>query len=262
MDGFESAYLKLDRASALNESVQKATSDWSDSLDLTMSAATEPSTKGEGFDVVVRLHGIKPVPASLSIELDECLHHIRSSLDHAVWQLVKDHGGALDRQAFPIFEKSPPPKQMAVYIAGLPDKTVEVIKAIQPYNGPKGPKASKLWWVHKLDIAAKHQSVVPLASGVSQVHIRIPDDDIGGKKIYLPQFAATDSDSATLVRVRGVRQDYVPLPPEEWTGYGEERRLVLFFPALDAPKIPPPLKELTDWIYYVRRTIARLEQER
>jgi len=100
MDGFHSAAMKADRAEAALRQALALEAQWRSGVSLDMAATVEPSA--HGFDAVVRLRNVPPVPHDIVLLLDDFFHHARSALDHVIWQLVIDAGTMPKKQQFPI----------------------------------------------------------------------------------------------------------------------------------------------------------------
>jgi hypothetical protein len=103
----------------------------------------------------------------------EIAHHLRSSLDHLIWQLIIANTGkeGSTRSEFPIFLQ--PPKgakgeqQFAKKIQGVRIDAAKAISIMQPYNDPE-PHLNPLWLVHDLDRIDKHRL---LLSTVAVAHL-------------------------------------------------------------------------------------------
>lgn len=214
MDGFRSAQLKLERARRICEVVLAAARDWSQTQSPKLVASTEPSDDGAGYDVVVRLYGVT-APDSLVLDIDDLLHHARSALDHVIWQFAIDAGLALKNQAFPVFEAPPDVRQWDRYVGGLPDPILDLVTAVQPFNRPATDR-SLLWILHRLDIHAKHRSIVPTAAAVERVGFSTPKD-ISPTHFSLQYVTGMGAvDGAPILRATGVPEDYLPPEAAAW----------------------------------------------
>lgn len=111
-----------------------------------------------------------PLPPDLAIISGDCIHNLRSALDHLVWQLVLANGRKPEemRTAFPVwrseadFESGRPGDAK-----GISKEALNVLYGLKPYKGGN----DALWRVHKLDIVDKHRLVLALASGHQEVII-------------------------------------------------------------------------------------------
>jgi hypothetical protein len=101
----------------------------------------------------------------------EIIHHLRSSLDHVVWQLSSEmaHSSIPDRIEFPIFKERPvgegPLSRYNRKIEGIPKSNIgalALIKSVQPYNGAH-PLDDPLWIIHDMDRIDKHREIIVVA---------------------------------------------------------------------------------------------------
>lgn len=108
------------------------------------------------------------LPTELAIISGDCIHNLRSALDHLIWQLVLANGGKPEdlRTAFPVwrsqadFESGRPGDA-----TGISDEALDVLYGLKPYKGGN----DALWRLHKLDIVDKHRLVLAVATGYQQV---------------------------------------------------------------------------------------------
>jgi hypothetical protein len=98
--------------------------------------------------------------------MGDCLHNLRSSLDHLAWQLVLADGGTpTTRTDFPIFkceglfrEHKKSKKAPTGVVGGVSQQAAALIESLQPYNRTDGsPEEHPLWVVHHLNIIDKHR---------------------------------------------------------------------------------------------------------
>lgn len=113
-------------------------------------------------------HKRRPIPPRFSILAGEIIHHLRSCLDHIVWQfsnaaLRETHK---DRKffEFPILEEEPSPSNVFTkYDRKIQlitkDAVRSLIKHCQPYRRTN-PKESALLAIHNLDIVDKHKEFI------------------------------------------------------------------------------------------------------
>ena len=102
-------------------------------------------------------------PERFSIISGEVVHHLRSCLDHLVWQLVLAH----DKEApgdwleFPIFwdlEKYPAGARSK--IKGISPEAADLIERLQPYHAVGAEKDHPLLVLHDLDVIDKHRLLI------------------------------------------------------------------------------------------------------
>lgn len=115
-------------------------------------------------------HKDRPVPLSFGVLAGEIIHHLRSILDHIVWQF----SDPIYRQThmkwieFPILETRPAPKELFTRyerkIKGITKPLIRnLIEDLQPYNS-RDPIDSLLLIIHNYDIIDKHRELVVVAS--------------------------------------------------------------------------------------------------
>jgi hypothetical protein len=115
-----------------------------------------------------------PVPPRFAVLVGEVAHHLRSSLDHLVWQLVCHESGEerTTSTEFPIFKNRPvAAKQVARFeqkIRGVNPRVADRIKAIQPYQQAE-PEEDPLWLVYELDRIDKQRLLIATVAKV-QLH--------------------------------------------------------------------------------------------
>lgn len=258
MDGFVSAGAKLDRADRLVSDIESSADAWSRSAPLTMGWKTEPR---EGLPVLHVFLADVPAPApDLLLKLDECLHHLRTALDHAVWQLVLDSGGLPATQvSFPVL-RAPDGKRMSGSTAGISSAARDFIRSVQPYTREGGYRTSTLWVLHHLDIVAKHRSVVPIGGISHRIEFLLPDRHIEGKTVEIGGIGdRLHSREVPILRIVGISSDYVPpalatwitpTAPELWMPPTEDN---------DAFALLPHLHTTARW---VRKIVGALSQFR
>ena len=108
-------------------------------------------------------HEKRVIPLRFSVLAGEIIHHLRSCLDHIVWQFSAQWYRTLKPKQieFPILEVRPVNKEaIAAYerkVKGVSDPgALILIEALQPYNRIN-PIYSSLLIIHKMDIVDKHR---------------------------------------------------------------------------------------------------------
>lgn len=107
------------------------------------------------------------IPPRFSVLSGEIVHHLRSCLDHIIWELSDDttrnskDGRYLE---FPILETRPAPENKFTRyyrkIQGVQHVgALQLIEKFQPYHRVT-PSIDPLWIVHQMDIADKHRELV------------------------------------------------------------------------------------------------------
>jgi hypothetical protein len=143
-----------------------------------------------GQTFTARVYEATPTTA-WSIAIGECLHNMRSALDHLAWELCIVHSGeGLPGTEFPIFtdakkfnhrgRKGDPTQGSGLFkIRGIAPEAQTVIERLQPYNAPhvtqdgpvtrffKSPGMRPLWQLHELSNIDKHRTIHPVGAFVA-----------------------------------------------------------------------------------------------
>lgn len=103
-----------------------------------------------------------------SLTLGDCVHNLRSALDHLAWQLAR---GPSRRTQFPILDRRPQRwtcrgrRPGAIRVAGdLPLDALRIIEEVQPYNGTNAGR--DLLTIQELDAIDKHRHLFLAAAAV------------------------------------------------------------------------------------------------
>ncbi len=122
-------------------------------------------------------------PARFSILLGDCIHNLRSALDHIAWQLVLANGAAPDEDtAFPIWDREPRDGVFAPKaIRGMSKDALTLIESVQPYQA--GDRASEhvLCFIRGLSNTDKHRTLNLTAASLKGINVRIlfgPDERV------------------------------------------------------------------------------------
>jgi hypothetical protein len=125
-----------------------------------------PEDNTEMLLKAIQYHRDRKIPPRFSVLAGEIVHHLRSCLDHIVWQLSSSAYRKKHRLhiAFPVFTEKPVDKEkIASYerkIKGITDPdVVGLIEHFQPYNSPD-PTNTYLYIVHNFDRIDKHRELV------------------------------------------------------------------------------------------------------
>lgn len=116
----------------------------------------------KGRKRVFSAYEVKPVPPELTAIAGDCLHNLRSALDHLANLLVlRNNGIPNHRTEFPIFwDQQAFDAALGVKLPGVRVGLSEV-RAVQPYrrSNKQDPQRDILWMLHKLDIIDKHRKL-------------------------------------------------------------------------------------------------------
>ena len=149
---------------------------------------------------ILAMRGNLPeAPLHFGVMAGNIIHHLRSALDHLVWQLVIANGGTPKDgprgNAFPIYpyKISDFDKRMRHgRLQGVRRSHRAVIENLQPYTRGHGPKAV-LALLSELDNAYKHQVLTPVVGLVDPNYPRqageivVGDATLVGKIQFLPE---------------------------------------------------------------------------
>lgn len=106
-------------------------------------------------------------PREWGLILGDCVHNLRSALDHMVWDLVLLNGGTPGTDTeFPIYLDGTQyglQHEAARKLGGVSPQAAEIIEQAQPNNAPTHP----LWLLRELDIVDKHRTILLTASVAS-----------------------------------------------------------------------------------------------
>jgi hypothetical protein len=147
------------------------------------SANFQVSTEGDPETRMraVKVHFPKPDPKTSTV-IGDCLHNLRSALDHTVYQLVQANGGEpTPDHMFPIaisaqaFEKSARKR-----LRGISPAARAAIEAMQPYHFGPAANADPLAVLAALSNIDKHRTLA-----LTTVIARDVDVDLGGVRVLV-----------------------------------------------------------------------------
>ncbi len=131
---------------------------------------------------VYRFHVRQPPPLRLSILMGDCLHNLRSGLNHLAWQLVfADSGTPTTQTDFPIFKAESDfrahkkrKKAPTGVAGGVSQQAAALIERLQPYNKTDGsPEEHPLWILHYRNNVDKHRRLSLTTLGTSNTQITL-----------------------------------------------------------------------------------------
>lgn len=159
-------YEKLKR---VDESVRNLDSEISDFF----AKSDYPVLPQENYDALLKAiayHKKLPIPPRFSVLAGEIVHHLRSSLDHLIWNLSgpeyrERHSTQI---GFPVLEAAPSSKaELSGYerkIKGITNSRArKVIDDLQPYRSAN-PIDHPLLILHKMDVIDKHRALLIVAA--------------------------------------------------------------------------------------------------
>lgn len=149
-------------------------------------------------------HFVADFPApdlSLSVIIGECLHDLRSALDHIVWQLVlRNNGSPVKENMFPICNTaagfSGQLKRNRLH--GVSVQAKAIIESLQPYQfGQQSADLHPLWVLNQLMNIDKHRTLA-----LAAIHAADPGVDIintSGKVVATVTTATIVRDGADIL---------------------------------------------------------------
>jgi hypothetical protein len=127
------------------------------------SVIKEPNPETGVFVFRLQLHRSPPL-TEWSLIIGDCIHNMRSALDHLFWQLVllENPNGVADTTAsFPILRDRGTFKGRKAKIERwIGQRAATMVENMQPYQGA-GPDKNPFLFIHSCDITDKHKLLVP-----------------------------------------------------------------------------------------------------
>jgi hypothetical protein len=110
------------------------------------------------------------IPEDWSAIVGDCVHNLRSSLDLLAVALVIANGGVpTDYTSFPVGSDQTHFRTSAINrINGASAKAIKLVKRLKPYRGGN----DTIWRLHRIDIADKHQLLIPVAAAQQKLGIK------------------------------------------------------------------------------------------
>jgi len=141
---------------------------------------------------------IEPPPLELwGSMVGECVHALRSALDHTAFRLVRINRPKSDYSEFPIFkDRGKWRERRSEKLPDVPARALAEVQRLQPYKRGANARFHPLWIIHALDIVDKHRRlnlIGPLVRDVSWVtrDCQVADDE---------RFAGPFEDGTPIVR--------------------------------------------------------------
>jgi hypothetical protein len=154
---------KIDRAQSHFHAVKAA---------LKVVLGTKPKTQHVAFQIhlerqelISTIPKAPPVDPALALMIGDCIHNLRSALDHLVYQLALQNGTgseAAEKTFFPVYLTqtefdSRVKKLVKPFIS---DAAFAELQKSQPYTAYDVPEEADIWILHKLDIIDKHRLLI------------------------------------------------------------------------------------------------------
>lgn len=185
---------------------------------LKLTLSTEPETEsitfdvdGEGQHLVSRFRKVDPIDPSLPLMIGDCVHNLRSGLDHLVYQLaVLNHTpvSAAEKTAFPICltkgGKSGFDERVRRFEKFISDAALAEIEKSQPYKAYDVPDESDIWILHQLDIIDKHRLLLVARDQFAATQFWFTIENRSGHIVIPDPKWKLMEDGAEIIRFRAV----------------------------------------------------------
>ncbi len=135
---------------------------------------------------VIPILGIVKVEPSLEwpVIVGDCVHNLRSGLDHLAWELAGVQGRAQPGTEFPVFldrdkywrmSGGRPARGSGLHkVRGMNQHIQEVIEGLQPYNRSDGPPdLHPLWLLQQLSNEDKHKALSVIGTVMEDSEVNI-----------------------------------------------------------------------------------------
>lgn len=160
--------LKLARAEEHLRSLTDETSRYLDSDFFQL--VRDDRAPGSAFHLWVK----EQPPARLSILVGDCLHNLRSSIDHLAWQLVLANEEMPDEKTkFPIHLKRPRDNFAPLAVRGMSQAAITAIEKLQPFQAGERANQTALWFLHQLSNVDKHRTLNLTAASMTGMRVRL-----------------------------------------------------------------------------------------
>jgi len=123
-----------------------------------------PELDEDGKTITLRLPSVQALDPDLPLIVGDCLHNLRSALDHLVFQLAKLNGATskdATKTSFPVALTSAEfNRKSKNFAAILTPAALTAIEDLQPYKTSNPAATGYLWLLSQLDIIDKHRLLV------------------------------------------------------------------------------------------------------
>jgi hypothetical protein len=131
--------------------------------------------KDQGLQHVYYAVAPPAIPDSFVGVLGDCLHNLRSSLDHLACQLARLQGDDFDRASFPVhkhrYNIGKNGSKKPCLDINIRSDIRKRLNRIQPYQGT--PIGRRLALLHDLDIRDKHRAMIVVAAAARGTTMRV-----------------------------------------------------------------------------------------
>jgi hypothetical protein len=118
----------------------------------------------------------KPLDPALPLIIGDCVHNLRSALDHLVLQLALLKGTSIteaaDKTSFPVcLLRKDFRSKTKRFVDLIKPEALTAIEDFQPYKTSDPPDTAFLWLLSELDIIDKHRLLVVVAKKIKMTEI-------------------------------------------------------------------------------------------
>jgi hypothetical protein len=167
--------------------------------------------ESDGKEIIVRLTECKPIDPALPLMIGDCLHNLRSALDHLVYRLALNNGASIDsagKTFFPVYLTKAKfddrvKKLVKPFISSA---ALTEIEKCQPYSAYDVPEEADVWILNRLDIFDKHRLLVVAGQKCAPTEFTLTVVATGERRheiIPEPQWKPVE-DGAEIIRFRFV----------------------------------------------------------
>jgi hypothetical protein len=122
-----------------------------------------PEIHGQGTRHIFNADSPPTIPPEWSAIVGDCIHNLRTSLDHLAYELVRVCNGTPNQHtAFPIMDAPPEDGSLPSISGRVTTEVSEVLKVVQPYSGGQPGRGLRL--IRDLDNIDKHRRLVVIVA--------------------------------------------------------------------------------------------------
>lgn len=162
--------------------------------DYLQSSPFEPYEEEEASsgDLIVRVRVQQNPPLALGGIIGDVIHNLRAALDQITWNLVLANGHTPNTSTqFPVGkDQSDFGKAVKSRLKGVSSDALNLVKDLRVY--PTGDE--KLWTLHRLDIADKHRTLIPVGASHEAVNVMTTFAGFDNVPLNFPAIAIRPAD--------------------------------------------------------------------
>jgi hypothetical protein len=151
---------------------------------------------------VLRFGEVKPFPDAIPILIGECVHHLRSSLDHLMWILAKPLKGKETDVQFPLVSSKKKFAGTKRNMPGVPRGVRGAVESVQPYHRRKLPQTRFLGNLQAINNWDKHRIPLLSVAAFETARMRIEIVDGVGELVSHELFRGRVETGAIVARIK------------------------------------------------------------